>query len=435
MDISHIKKIIRKWPAYEKLLENKGICVSKIKTLEELPIVDKRFISSAIHMVPLFKVKNIIPSSGSSGSDFSFGLFGDSELKSTSKTIDTLLMSKFNTEHKKTLLLNMLPGVLTIQSSTASIASIGVRLDTAISVIKSFSSSYDQLILIGEPLFIKSLIELGVKESILWKYIPLFIIVGGEWTPESYSRFLEQMVGSQRIYSILGMAELGLSYFLETEDTLVLRHLLSHDENLLKHLVGETGFCPMIFSYDENEVFVETVSEPGEAFESILLTTINSNRTLPLIRYKVGDKGKVLSRECINTALSSMGYAPLFTTPGPPILAHLGRGKSISGIYPERVKEIIYNNWKLASTTTGNFRLIEKENMLHLEVQLKEGILAGITRESEYCRAFATLPLHVRLYPFEDFPYLLDFERKVQYVGSGAHSNWGREKVGVSTAV
>ena len=435
MEISHIKKIIRKWPAYEKFLENKGISTGKIKDLNELPVIDKKFISSAIHMVPLFKVRSIIPSSGSTGNDFSFGLFGDTELKRTSNTIDTLLKSRFNTATKKTLLLNTLPGAISIQSSTVSIAPIGVRLDTAISVIKSFGSSFDQLILVGEPLFVKSLIELGVQESILWKHVPLFVIVGGEWTPERYSTYIETMAGPQRIYSFMGMAELGLNYFLETDETLMLRHLLAKDKNLLKMLVGDSPFCPMIFAYDEDEVYVETVGQPGETTESIVLTTLDPNRALPLIRYKGGDRGKVLSREMINDVLTSMGYSALFSAPGSPILAHFGRGRSISEIHPEQVKEIIYAHWIVASTTTANFKLSRKENMLHLEVQLKEGIHVNSTLESEYDSAFSGLPLHVTLYPFERFPYLLDFERKVQYVSESAHSRWRREKVSLSTAV
>ena len=157
MQINHLKKIIRKWPAYEKFLENRGVNLLKIKKISDLPIVDKQFISSAIHSLPLYKVKNIIPSSGSTGDSFSFGLFGESDFRRTESTIDSMFKTWFNTGHKKTLLLNMVPGAISIQSSSVSVASIGVRTDTAISVIKSFGSSFDQMILAGEPLFIKSL--------------------------------------------------------------------------------------------------------------------------------------------------------------------------------------------------------------------------------------------------------------------------------------
>ncbi len=436
MEIANVKKIIRKWPAYKKYIENIGINPGKIKTLNELPIIDKEFIASAIHTVPIFKIRNIVPSSGSTDNNFSFGLFGDGELKRTSQTIDTIIKSHFNTQNKKTLLLNMLPGAIALQSSTASIASIGVRTDTAISAIKAFSSSFDQLILVGEPLFIKSLIELGLQESILWKHIPLLVIVGGEWTPESYGNYLETMTGPQRVYSSMGMAELGLNYFYETEKTIMVRHHLSEDQDLLRMLFGDLNFCPMIFSYDINEIYVESIYESDSTFGSLILTTLDPNRALPLIRYKGGDKGKILSRDEINHALKTRGYAPLFSTPGPPVLAHYGRGKRIADIYPEKIKDIIFNNWEVVSTATGNFKLSEKNSILQLQIQLKEGIQPTFSLDNEYRKTFSILPVQVKLYSFERFPFYLDFERKVRYVCENNNSGKDRrEKVGVPTTV
>ncbi len=436
MEIAALKKIIRNWPAYKTFIENQGIHPGRIKDLKELPIIDKHFISSAIHMVPLFKIRSIVPSSGSTGSDFSYGLFGANELKSTSYNIDSTLQSHFNTQNKKTLLLNMLPGAIALQSATLSVASIGVRTDTAISAIKAFSSSFDQLILLGEPLFIKKLIESGLNESVLWKHIPLFIIVGGEWTPESYTDYIERLIGPGRIFSSMGMAELGLNYFYETNETLLFRRVLFDDRSLLRTLFGNLDFCPMIFAYNEKETYVESVNEQGNNFESILLTTLNPNRALPLIRYKSGDKGKVLSRDKINSVMKAAGHTPIFNKSGPPVLAHFGRGKRVANIYPEMVKEIIFKTSEIASTTTGNFRLSENDNALHLQIQLKEGIHSDFTLENKYSRTFSILPVEITLYPLEQFPYSLDFERKVRYVSESNNcGKQNREKVGLSTAV
>ena len=436
MKTADIKKIIRNWPAYRKFIENKGINPKTVTDLSELPVIDKQFISSAIHMIPLFRVRNIIPSSGSTGDDFSFGLFGDTDMKKASCTIDMILKNRFHTAYKKTLLLNMLPGSISLQSSTASVASIGVRTDTAISVIKSLGSCFDQLILVGEPLFIKNLIELGIKESISWEHIPLYIIIGGEWTPVGYGNYLEGIAGPQRVYSFMGMAELGLCYFYETDETIILRRILSEDRLLGKALFGETDFCPMLFEYDENEIYVESLSDPYEPFDSVILTTADPNRALPLIRYRGGDKGKLLSRDEINRALKSLGYTPVFGPCGSHILAHFGRGKNVSRIYPEKIKETIFSNEELASTTTGNFRLCMEEKVLFLKVQMKEDIYPTFRLEKLYEHAFDELPLTTRLYPFEKFPHRLDFERKIRYVcedntGKGSR----REKPGIPLAV
>ncbi len=436
MEINHLKKIIRKWPAYEKYLENKGINPQKIKKISDLPIVDKQFISSAIHSLPLYKVRNIIPSSGSTGDNFSFGLFGDTDLRRTSNTIDSILKNRFNAGHKKTLLLNMVPGAISIQSSTVSVASIGVRTDTAISVIKSFGSSFDQMILVGEPLFLKSLIESGLKESVSWKYLPLYIIVGGEWIPESYGNYLETFVGPQRVLSIMGMAELGLNYFYETDETLMFRHLLSRDRDMLSRLFGDIDFCPMTFAYDENEVYVESVIETDSDLGSIVLTTVDPDRTLPLIRYKSGDTGEILSGEQINSILKDFGHIPLISSPDTKFLALFGRGKNILNIYPEQIKEFIFNNWEIAATTTGNFRLCKGRDTVNLAVQLKQGIVPDYVWEEKYRQVFSGLPLQIKLYSFNEFPHTLDFERKIRYVcDSDTRINKRGEAASLSAAI
>lgn len=431
-----LKRIIKKWPAYRRLIEGKGIDPSKIDSISDFPILDKQFISRAIHTVPLFKVKNIVPSSGSTGVDFSFGLFGEMEMKKASVAIEEFLQKRFNTGNKKTLILNLLPGAMTIQSSTATVASIGVRTDTAIFAIKSLGSSFEQIILIGEPLFIKNLVENGLKESIQWKYLPLFIIVGGEWIAESYRTYLENIVGYHRIYSSMGMAELGLNYFYETDETIMLRRLLFEDSRLLRMLLGNLDFCPMLFAYDEDDVYVETIAEPNDDFESILLTTTDPIRVLPLIRYKSGDKGKKLPCPAINDALKAMGYRELLNRTDSPILAHFGRGKNISGIYPEVIKDIIYSSMEIASSTTGNFILNSWEDTVELWIQLKEDVYPTHDIKNIYRNSFNRLPLHIELYSFDLFPYPLNFERKVRYVNEGnSRRERRREEIELSAAV
>jgi phenylacetate-coenzyme A ligase PaaK-like adenylate-forming protein len=435
-EVNIVKKIIRNWPAYRKFVERKGINASEITSISELPLLDKEFLSLAIYSVPIFKIHHIIPSSGSTGDDFSFGFFGRNELEESSTEIDSFLDERFNISNNKTLLLNMLPGAISLQSSKVSVASIGVRMDTAISAIKSFGTCFDQLILVGEPLFIKNLIELGCKESILWKYIPLFVIVGGEWISESYRNYLESIIGYNRIYSSLGMAELGLNYFYETQETIILRRLLFDNRQLVQDLFGEPEFCPMIFNYSEDRIFIETLAEPSDALNTILLTTMDANRALPLIRYKCGDKGRILSRDDVNHALETLGYGALFDESGPPLLAHFGRGKCVCSVYPERVKEILFKDLQIASTTTGNFMLYEEDNYVQLEVQLKESVHRSRDLEGIYREAFQELGVQVKLYPFMKYPRSLDYERKVRYVSeSNCGQNRRREKCELSNAL
>jgi phenylacetate-CoA ligase len=427
--VAQIKKVIKKWPAYRKFVETQLPDPLQFESLRELPIIDKEFISTAINSLPLFKVRNIIPSSGSTGSEFSFGLFGDDEMRRSSVAIEAFMKDRFRTDSKKTLLLNLLPGAISLQSSSVTVASIGIRSDTAISAIKTLGSSFQQIILAGEPLFMKEVVEYGLAQSIVWQYLPVTIIVGGEWISESYRRYIENIVGPQRLFSSMGMAELGLNYFFETEQTMLLRKMLVKDKRLLKALFGDASFYPMLFSYDERSIVVETVDTPGEYPGSIVLTTADPDRVLPLIRYKSGDKGTVLTWSAINRLLKGLGYGA-FDDTGLPVLAHFGRGRHISGIYPERIKEILYSSDEIASVTTGNFFLRRQSGVIDLEVQLRDGVYPEHRIEHLFCGIFQDLPVCVKLQPFERFPYALSFERKVQYVVEG---NGGRERGGKKT--
>ncbi len=425
--ISQVKKVIRKWPAYRSYVEERLPDPLGFDNLDELPIIDKEFISRAIHTVPLCKVRNIIPSSGSTGIDFSFGLFGCEEIRRSSGAMESFLQGRFNTDTRKTLLLNLLPGSVPLFSQTVAVASIGTRADTAISALRSLGSSFEQIILAGEPLFIKKLIEYGMEQSIVWRYLPLFIVAGGEWMSESYRRYIEGKAGAGRLFSSMGMAELGLNYFFETDETMLFRKMIWRDSRLLKALFGDVPFCPMIFSYNEQAVIIETIREEGEYLDSIILTTVDSDRVLPLIRYNGGDKGMLLPRGRINDALRNLGYR-VFGDTGLPVLAHFGRGRNIAGIYPERLKEILYSSDDTASGTTGNFRLEKGHEMAHLDIQLGERVYSAERLGHIYRQAFRELPVRVRLYPFERFPYALSFERKVQYVGDSEGCGYGARK-------
>jgi phenylacetate-CoA ligase len=204
---------------------------------------------------------------------------------------------------------------------------------------------------------------------------------------------------------------------------------LLEDKNLARLLLYEgIDFCPMLFAYNQDDIYVETVQDCDSPLESILLTTLDTKRILPLIRYKTGDRGKVLSRELINKALKISGHASLLDIHDGPVLAHYGRGESLRRVYPEQVKEIMYSSEQLSSTTTGNFALGQNAGSARLEIQLRKGLQLSAALDHAYCEAFSRLPVGIKIHRFERFPYVLDFERKVRYVREGNSSDNPRRK-------
>lgn len=414
-EISFAMEVMRKWPAYKKYVEATGVNLTNLSSLSDLPLVDKQFLSTAITSIPLFNVKSIIPSSGTASDTYSFGLFDDTEIQNTATEIDSFLNDRFNVQTHKTLLLNLLPGSISIPSSVVSVASIGVRLDTAINAINSFGSSFDQIILVGEPLFMKCLLEAGIENSINWMHMPLCIILGGEWISESYRTYLESIVGFNKVYSSMGTAELGLNYFVETEETVLLRRLLYENRDLLEHLIGHIDYVPMLFGFNKDRLLMESVKKHDDIFESIILTALDPHRSLPLIRYEIGDKGVLLTRRKIKAALKTIGYEDLADAMDSVILAHFGRGKNMRGIYPEAIKEHLFKVNEIASYVTGQFMLSEHDNAIKLLVQLKEHVKTKRSLVNSIKAVFAHLPIIVEVRPFGKYPYGLDFERKVKY--------------------
>ena len=419
--VQQVKRSIKKWPAYQKYAESLGINPLKIRDIGELPVLDKTFIAQAIHTVPLCRVRTVVPSSGSTGQEYSFGLFSDGEIKKTALAIEKFLQKRYGTKTRKTLILNLLPGALTLWSSTATVASIGVRMDTALSVIQAMGSSFEQIILAGEPLFIKNLLEYGMRHAISWEYLPLSIVVGGEWVPESYRTYIEGIVGYRRVASSFGMAELGLHYFFETEETVLLRNLLFQDRRLRRALLGDIGFCPMLFAFDDTKIYVETLRETACEPDSILLTTLDPDRVMPLLRFRTGDKGRKLSLTEINRCLKEGGYRPIPDSVGPDILAHFGRGVHCQGVYVEEVKEKLYAVHKVISASTGNFMLEDSKNGVTVTIQMQKEASITADRVDACLDAFHEVPVMAKLCPYDLFPVPLDYERKVRYVGEGDH--------------
>jgi phenylacetate-coenzyme A ligase PaaK-like adenylate-forming protein len=413
--IANAKQVMDEWPTYRKYVENHGIDPDRISKFSDLPIVTKEFLAYALNAIPAHKVRHIIPSSGSTSGITTFGLFGDKDLEMSSWDIDAYLIERFDVMRKRTLILNLLPGGISVNSAVVAIASIGTRIDTAINAVRSFSSSFDQLLLVGEPLFLKQLIEEGLKDSLPWKHMPIMIVVGGEWISESFRIYMESMTGYGRIHSSMGTAELGLNYFHETDETIALRQFILYQKELSRRLFGKTNILPMLFEYDENRVFVEIVGQRRNIGGSVILTTNDMDRLFPLIRYEIGDRGLLLPREKLNHILASMGYQDKINSSGKPILAHFGRNLKPGGISPEKIKEILYSSKKAAFLTTGQF-FISNENKNNLLIQLKKDIKPDEKIIQTYESLFSDFAIDLGLSVFDEYPYPLDYERKVKYI-------------------
>ena len=411
LDLNYLHRIINSWPAYRKYIENSGVNPARIKSIKDLPVLNKQFLRQAANSLPIKRIKYIVPSSGTTSEEFSYGLFGAEELSNSVVSISRHVNEFFQTEEKRTLLLNVLPGGISVNVPSVTVLPVGTRIDSALSAVKTFSGLFDQLIIVGEPVFAKNLLEEGVAAGIPWHLIPLNVILGGDWISETYRSYLGSILGTANVFSSMGAAEIGLNYFFETVETVLLRQILFHKKGVRTALFGKAPFTPMIFAYNKKNLYIEAAGD--ENFVPVLITTLDPKRILPLIRYQIGDCGRLLSAHEINEALAKSGY-PGFFKEETGIFAHFGRGMSIGNIYPEQIKEILYKP-EIADLVTGNFHMVPDYRPV-LNVQMKKNVRLTSVIKARFRSAFPRIDMVLKLCDFNHFPCPLDYERKIQYI-------------------
>jgi phenylacetate-CoA ligase len=425
----------KKVPAYKKILQNKNLDILRVKDIksfqELVPVINKEIfslyrISELCRDGDLGKAKIISTSSGFSGK-FSFSLSTEKELKGISRMTDFLMEYTFDSVRKKTLLINCLGMGVKVYTGLT-LAETSVRPDSVLAIIDKFAGDFQQFILIGNPFFLKKVLEDGVKIGIDWKSKQVNLVIGEDWFPESFRSYLAGILGVDfdswqkgLIGSNMGVCELGLSLFQESPATINIRRLSEKDKRLKEALFGkELTTCPILFHYNPFQIFLEELN--GE----LLFSVLDKDALIPLLRYDSGDRGRIIPYQKLKEVLSDFHYQSYLPRIQLPLVAVSGRKDKLiriknTVIYPEEVKEGIYSDFEIASATTGYFRMTEDSGALKLEVQLREGVAPGEELHQRFKQAivkFVKADLSLILYPYREFPSGIDlvYEQKFKYI-------------------
>lgn len=433
--IHSFQRAAREVPAYKKFLKDKHILAGKIRSISSfkkfVPIIDKdktfKIYSSRINQLcvegNLKGVKSILPSSGHSG-NFSFGLVTREELNQTTEFINHLFNRYFRIRKVPTLIINCLPMGLTIPTTEGVLVNTSVREDTVLALIRGFSHDFDQIIIIGENSFIKQVLEEGLRQRIDWSKLRIHLILGEEPFPENFRRYLEHLLGKRGglslILSSFGISEFGLNLFYETPQTVLIRRLAEERPQLRSALFGEkTKVTPLLFQYEPPRIYVEEIR--GE----LVITNLSPGTKLPLMRYRSGDLGRVITYSHLAEILQRLNLGFYLPTLSLPLVALEARNEFVkinaTKIFPEQIKAALYCDWKLASSFTGYFRLTKEKDFLKIEAQLKKDIpLNQRLKENfiNYISRNIQVKFKLNIYPYEKFPYgmELNYEKKFKYL-------------------
>ncbi len=224
----------------------------------------------------------------------------------------------------------------------------------------------------------------------------------------------------------MGIAELDLNLFHESGHSILIRRKIQENQPLREELFGKgIRFSPIIFHYYPHRIFLEALPESSEEKE-LVFSMLSPHMLIPLMRYNSRDQGWVYPYNHIKDILIKYGYNDLIPELKLPMVAVAGRqdrflevyGKKV---YPEEIKQGLYEDFDAAFNTTGYFRLSKNEKGVKLEIQLKKGVIITQELRTRFERSllkYAGIELPVVIYHYQDFPYSmeLDYERKFKNI-------------------
>jgi len=429
-------------PAYQKILSEHNINYKSVTDVESfkklVPVIDKnetfrRFEIEELCVDGTLKdMKLAMSSSGFSGV-YSYGINTNQNYKRIAQSIDTAMDYVFGISDKKTFLINCIPMGVKVHTSLK-IAETSVRSDMAISIIKKFSHKFEQTLIVSDPHFLKKLAEEGNEEGIGWKKLNINLISGEDWFSESFRSYLAGLIdldldnpASKRLIgATMGIAELDLNLFHESRHAIALRRKAQDDKELREAMFGEgTKICPLLFHYYPHRIFLEALPEEQQEKE-LVFSMLSPYMLIPLLRYNSKDKGQIISYKKLEQILASCGHKDLMPELKLPMVAVGGRKNrflELNGkrIYPEEVKQGLYEDFKTAALTTGYFRLNKDKNGPKIEIQLKKGKIISEELKNKFKKAllrYSDADIPVILYHYQDFPYgmELDYERKFKHL-------------------
>jgi phenylacetate-CoA ligase len=430
-------------PAYRALLAEAGVDPASIRSVEDFvarcPILDKTntFRRFPVEQLLCDDIKpedlaSIITSSGHGGNGFAFGISSWQQLRGAARLIDIGLDMAFDVGSRRTLLVNCLPMGVTFQSNLVCVANVSVREDMACAIIDRAGSLFEQIVLCGDPLFLKKLCDYSQDIGLDWKRFRVHVIVGEETFPETFRDYLAGVLGndpndpaSSLIGSSMGVGELGLNLFNETRETVALRRACISNPTLLENLTGINGAvspAPTFMVFNPLRTLVEVVNQDGDGIGDLVVTVMDEQAPVPLMRYATGDRMQLLAGKRIAAVADQL--PPGMALPTAPVVALHGRDKDRlpGGGHVDLFKTALYRQPEVARHLSGAHRISMESGGIRWEVQAGCRATENLACLAErlHAQLMPALPgrsLSVVVLGYDDFPYgrTIDYERKFAY--------------------
>jgi phenylacetate-CoA ligase len=429
-------------PAYRALLDEHGVraelVTDRAAFIRLCPLLSKsntfdRFRLEELSIGgTLLDVADVLTSSGHGGR-FSFGVISRKQVSANAELMDRAFDDAFRVKSRKTLTVNCLPMGVVFSSHCMTVATTSVREDMAVALVETFGRHYEQIVLCGDPLFMKRFTDYARERGVDWSRYRVNIMMGEEIFGEHFRGYLAACIGVNldgsgqgSIVSSFGVGELGLHLCYETPATVSLRRASLAQPAFARDLLGahpdDGSSLPMIFTFNPLRTFIEVVDPDGHGYGRMTTSMLDPDRTVPLLRYQTGDIVRLLDRTHVTAVSRRHGVALAADLP-PALLALRGREKEAlpNGSHVGFYKDALYADHRIARLLTGAFRTTFSGDQCTLHVQLVSAKSADVSVEQGILDAMPPRirPARLVLWPYAKFPFgmSLDYERKfVHYV-------------------
>jgi phenylacetate-CoA ligase len=276
---------------------------------------------------------------------------------------------------------------LAVKGYPITVITPGNNKDEIFRVVAELGPSYDQVVLLGYPPFLKDVIDTGRARGVDWPSLSVRLVTAGEVFSEEWRTLMAERIGSSApaydFASLYGTADAGVLGN-ETPLSIAVRRFLASRPEAARAVFGQDRL-PTLVQYDPLSRFFE-------ASDGALLFT--GDNGIPLVRYGILDTGGVVPYEDMLATLSGFGFDPL------PLLARGGArplpfvyvfGRSDftvsfhgANVFPENVT-VGLEQPAIRGWVTGKFVLSvehgpDQEELLDVVVELSPGEPASEAR-------------------------------------------------------
>lgn len=431
-------------PAYRALLDEHGVRAEQVTDLASFsrlcPPLSKANTFQRFRLDELcvggalLDVADVLTSSGHGGR-FSFGVIGRAEVSANADLMDRAFHEAFSVKTRRTLTINCLPMGVVFSSHCMTVANTSVREDMAVALVEAFGHHYEQIVLCGDPLFMKRFTDYARERGVDWGRYRVNAIIGEEIFGEHFRDYLAASIGivlnrpdQGYVMSSFGVGELGLHLCYETPATIWLRRESLRHPAFARDLFGahtdDGSPLPMIFVFNPLRTFIEVVDPDAAGYGLMTTSMLDPGRAVPLLRYQTGDIVRLLDHRHLTEVAERHGVALAADLP-PTLIALRGRDKEAlpNGSHVGFYKDALYVDHRIARRLTGACRMTFSDTQFTMHVQL---VLSHVPHGSVERSLLEAMPSRMRpdrlvLWPYEQFPFgmTLDYERKFVYYVPG----------------